>query len=304
MKKLYNKDLNQTPVKEKMILKPQFLPADLLLVVLATILCVIIVVNPILNNNVIRIILGLIFILFIPGYSLIAALFPKKNDLNNTERAALSFSMSIAITPLIGLLLNYTPFGIRLAPILLSLSLFTILMISVAYIRRCKVQPNERFTIRFNHYFNNTARVFKKESKINKFLSIVLIISIILAISMTVYAITIPKQSEAFTEFYILGHNDKTSNYPTNLTVRENGAVSIGIINHENAQTSYRLVIQLNKKTIKDEKITLSNNEKWENKFTFNDSQLGKNQNLDFLLYRLPDESKIYRSLHLWINVK
>ena len=65
----------------------------------------------------IRIILGLLFVLFLPGYSLIAALFPKKKDLDTIERLALSFGLSIAITPLIGLLLNYTPFGIRLTPI-------------------------------------------------------------------------------------------------------------------------------------------------------------------------------------------
>ena len=48
--------------------------------------------------------------LFLPGYALIATLFPRKDDLDGIERIALSFGLSIAITPLLGLALNYTPF--------------------------------------------------------------------------------------------------------------------------------------------------------------------------------------------------
>ena len=71
-----------------------------------------------------RIVLGLPFILFFPGYALIATLFPEKKSLDLIERIALSFGLSIAIVPLIGFGLNYTPFGIRLDPILWSLIAF------------------------------------------------------------------------------------------------------------------------------------------------------------------------------------
>ena len=100
------------------------IPSDIILVWLITALCVVFVLTPVLNDTFIRVILGILLILFIPGYSLIAALFPKKDDLDGIERTALSFGLSIAVTPLIGLLLNYTPFGIRLEPILISLSIF------------------------------------------------------------------------------------------------------------------------------------------------------------------------------------
>jgi len=73
-----------------------------------------------------RWLLGSLFILFLPGYTLIEALFPKRNDLDGIERLALSIGLSLAVTPLIGLLLNYTPWGIRLDPIIISLTLFTL----------------------------------------------------------------------------------------------------------------------------------------------------------------------------------
>ncbi|MCK4735168.1 MAG: DUF1616 domain-containing protein, partial [Methanophagales archaeon] len=92
----------------------------------------------------IRIILGLPLVLFLPGYSLIATLFPRKDDLDAIERVALSFGLSIAITPLLGLALNYTPFGIRLLPILIVLSVFTISLALGAYVRRNRILEEDR----------------------------------------------------------------------------------------------------------------------------------------------------------------
>ena len=77
----------------------------------------------------IRYVLGSIFVLILPGYSLIKTLFPTR-EIDNIERTALSIGMSLALVPLVGLLLNYTPWGIRLTPVTLSLlSLTTILTI-------------------------------------------------------------------------------------------------------------------------------------------------------------------------------
>jgi uncharacterized membrane protein len=72
-----------------------------------------VLIPPLNEISPVRIILGLPLVLFLPGYALIAALFPRKDDLDGIERIALSFGLSIAISPLLGLGLNYTPFGLR-----------------------------------------------------------------------------------------------------------------------------------------------------------------------------------------------
>ena len=82
----------------------------------------------------IRNILGAIFVLFLPGYSFIKALFPKK-ELDNIERIALSIGLSLALVPITGMVLNYTPFGIRITPITLSLLALTAIFATVAIIR-------------------------------------------------------------------------------------------------------------------------------------------------------------------------
>ena len=122
-------------------------PKDLALVILLTLSCILFVLIPPLNGTPVRIILGLLLVLFLPGYSLIAALFPGKDDLDGIERIALSFGLSIAVVPLLGLALNYTPFGIRLVPILIVLSIFTVSLAVIAYLRRQWLPEGDRFVV-------------------------------------------------------------------------------------------------------------------------------------------------------------
>ena len=89
-----------------------------------------------------RYLLGSIFVLWLPGYTFIKALFPAK-ELDNIERAALSIGMSLALVPITGLLLNYTPWGIRVTPVTLSLLALTVTFATAAIIREHQVQTKE-----------------------------------------------------------------------------------------------------------------------------------------------------------------
>jgi uncharacterized membrane protein len=84
-------------------------------------------------------VLGSIFTLYIPGYVLVEALYPYEKDLKPLERVALSIGLSLAIVPLIGLILNYTPYGIRLNPIIASLSIYTIALSLIAAYRKQRI---------------------------------------------------------------------------------------------------------------------------------------------------------------------
>jgi hypothetical protein len=91
---------------------------------------------------IIRYVLGAIFILWLPGYAFIKALFPivlpfktSNRDLDTVERVVLSLGMSLALVPIVGLLLNYTPWGIRLTPMTFSLTALTLTFATVAVMR-------------------------------------------------------------------------------------------------------------------------------------------------------------------------
>ncbi len=55
--------------------------------------------------EIIQLIFGAIFVLFVPGFALSFAFFPKK-EIDWIERMALSFGLSIAVVPLLVFYLN------------------------------------------------------------------------------------------------------------------------------------------------------------------------------------------------------
>ena len=92
--------------------------------------------NTIIGMNLLRVILGSIVVLFLPGYATIETLYPDDKDLSNLERLALSIGLSLAVVPLIGLVLNYTPWGIRLNPIVTTLTIYTTTILTIAAYRK------------------------------------------------------------------------------------------------------------------------------------------------------------------------
>lgn len=83
-----------------------------------------------------RYIVGALSVLYLPGAAFIEALYPKEEDLQPLERLALSIGVSLALVPLVGLVLNYTPWGIRLNPVFASLCLLTLGLASAALVRK------------------------------------------------------------------------------------------------------------------------------------------------------------------------
>ena len=224
---------------------------------------------------------------------------PKRDDLDGIERVAFSFILSLAVVPLLGLILNFTSFGIRLVPVLGVLSAFTISVSIVAWVRRMKLPLEERFRIPFR----SMLKFNLGQTVLDKGLSLILIASIIGSSATLVYVIVTPKIGERFTEFYLLGPNGTASDYPTDLNVGEKGKVIIAIVNHEYENVTYRLEVIFNESPIHEEYVFLIENEKWEELFIFNATQKGEDQKLAFLLYK-EQETDAYRKLNLMVSVR
>ena len=271
---------------------------DLLLLNVITVLLVFIIAF--LPSNVLRILLGLPFVLLFPGYVLTAALFPRKNTLDAVERLALSFGLSIALVSLIGLILNYTPWGIRLYPVLISLVILIIALSIATWYRRQRLADFERFAVSFRL---NLAP-WKGQSLVDKVISVILIAVVLGTVSTLGYVIATPKSGEKFTEFYILGLDGKAIDYPGELKVGEQGRVLAGIINREHEDVNYRLEITINGVSSNAlGPIVLQNEGRWEQEVNFIPTQIGDNQKVEFLLYK-QGQSEAYRAIHLWVNVK
>lgn len=86
----------------------------------------------------IRYALGALIILFMPGYALVEVLYPRGDELTPLERLAVSIGLSLAVVPLVGLVLNYTPWGIRFGPIVASDSILILALLTVAAVRKAR----------------------------------------------------------------------------------------------------------------------------------------------------------------------
>src|SRR2546426_12664755 len=72
---------------------------------------------------------------------------PEKLEIDWVERIALSFGLSIAVVPLLGLLHNFTPWGIRFAAIVATIAGFTFGVGYAAYWRRMQLPHEQRLSL-------------------------------------------------------------------------------------------------------------------------------------------------------------
>ena len=84
---------------------------------------------------VLRYVFGFVFVVFLPGYCLIIALFTGKNRLDSVEQLVLSVALSFGLDGLIGLFLGLSPIGIHFTSITVSLSAVVLVFAAVALAR-------------------------------------------------------------------------------------------------------------------------------------------------------------------------
>ncbi len=309
-------------------LNPRTIPADIKSIYLWIVLALTGFYAPVISESPLRVIFVLPFILFIPGYLLVAALFPAKGDLEGMERTALSLGLSIAIVPFSGLALNYTPWGIRLDPIVITLMALSLMLGLIAQFRRRELSEESRFTVSVGEYLAAMKEEFSGgvPSGANRVLSIVLVAAVLVAAATTIFIVVVPKEGEKFTEFYILGPKGKAADYPTEFMAGTPQTIIIGIGNHEYRDITYtvetfavesRFDNATNQSAIVSAtpldrfSVTVPHNQTVEQPYSFRIMDSNTNR-LEFLLFKETPPMNIppanltgagYRDLHLWLRV-
>ncbi|MBN1260602.1 MAG: DUF1616 domain-containing protein [Anaerolineae bacterium] len=248
----------------------------------------------------IRLLLGLAFVLFMPGYALQAALFPRREDLDGPERLALAFSLSIAVAPPLALLLDQLPWGITLWPIFIGEALVTGLFSGVAWWRRRRLPLEERLTTGINLDLRGW---WAAQDRTNRILYSVLAGALVLALVSAIAILVGPAPGDFFTEFYVLGSEGLAENYPRETAVGDPVTVTAGITNREGTAITYRIEIQVEGALLSEiGPVALDHGQTWEQDVVYALPEAGDDQVVDFFLYREGDVEP-YRSLRLWINV-
>jgi uncharacterized membrane protein len=253
---------------------------ELLLINLCSILLILVI--SLVDIQVLRVVLGLPFLLFFPGYTLIATLFPRKSDIGTTERVALSIAFSVVISPATAFVLNFL-WKIDLYPILVALTIFIAAMSAAAWYRRRGVAQEDRLDITLNLPLHGGAR----HGLLDSVVSFILVIVFLGAIVTLGYVVANPREGERFTEFYILGAESR----PTELTLGDAEIVALGIINREQETMTYRIELRVGGALVKTtDPIELGRGGKWEDEVSFVPSEICADTELSQDV-NAPDES-------------
>ncbi|MGB9879710.1 MAG: DUF1616 domain-containing protein [Anaerolineae bacterium] len=248
-----------------------------------------------------RLFLGLAYVLYVPGYALQAALFPRADDLDGPERLALSFGLSVAVIPPLALLLDALPWGIRLWPIVISEATLIALSSVVALLRRRRLPEEERFVPTINL---DLGQWWAAQTRISRLLYAILALALLGAGVAATAIIVTPKPGERLTEFYILGPEGLAENYPREAVVGFPVTVTVGIANREGVPADYWVGAYCGNHLIgQSEPLHLEHGQTDEWVLGFVPIQTGDNVRIDFYLYR-DGGTQPYRSLRLWLKVK
>jgi uncharacterized membrane protein len=250
---------------------------------------------------ILRFTFGLVYILFIPGYLLQAALFPLVTDLDGTERVALSFALSLVVLSPIALLLDRLPWGIRVWPIVISLCIFIVVCTAAGMWRRLLLPAAERFDITLGIDLKGW---WAMQERGNRVVYMVLVVTLATVFLTALSIFILPRPAQRFTEFYILGSQGLAQDYPIEVAVDETVIATVGITNQEGIASAYRIQVKSGNRVLTQEgPVVLDYDKTWEHALEFAIPVAGDDQQILFVLERDGQPSP-YRTLRLWINVK
>lgn len=247
----------------------------------------------------VRLLLGMTLLLFCPGYALQAALFPRRNGPDGVERLALSVGISLALVPLLALILDQLPWGIRLGTVLAVEVGVTLLATVLAWVRWHSLPPDDRWEWTVPWAFANPSRFHPRFWLYGGLMGVLALDLLLLLMVIRLAGI-----GEPVTEFYLSGPGGLATDYPYRGVVGEPVTVTVGIVNGEEMTMEYRLeVVDGDHLLGQAGPIRLDAGAAYEGPVPFTPARAGDRVRVAFLLYRngLPVP---YRTLWLWLRVE
>ncbi|MBO4247098.1 DUF1616 domain-containing protein [Halomicrobium sp. IBSBa] len=319
-------------------------PADIAVTFALVVLANLTVLVPVLSGTTPQILAGLLFVLFVPGYTFVAAMFPAagtspsgddvtaaeifpfSRGIDTLERLVLSGGMSVTIASLVGLFLS-TTVGFSPAPVVTVLSLVSLLGAVLAVYRRRQMPPAERFGTDLHRQFEDWHdSVIERPVSRETVLNVVLAVSVVAATLSVGYVLAVPNNGEQSTELYLLA-GGPNSDFVSEETVNglSNGSteeLTLAVGNDEREHRQYTVLVRfqeihlgdnettvLSDRTLDEFRATVGAGETWTRTHTV--SQLpGEGQyRLVYLLYvgdppADPTVENAYRSVKIVFTVQ
>jgi uncharacterized membrane protein len=246
-----------------------------------------------------RIVLGVSYLLFVPGYVLQAALFPHPVHLSSLDRFAFSVGLSIAVMPILGLVLDGPPGGIFLWQSLVFLTSFTVLCSLVALYRRSRLPAGEFQTVETELSLRDW---WSSQNLVGRSLFIGMPVVVVVGFMLVIYVLLAPTPDKHFTEFSILDSSGVAANYPLGIKTGQPFMLKTSVTNHEGQNVNYSIRAQMNGQIlVGTAPFTLNDGQSISLDINLTASTPGDQQLLEILLLR---DNQTYRRLYLRLNVK
>jgi len=296
---------------------------------------------PPLNGTPLRPLFAIGFVLFVPGYVVVAAVFPRlgrvgvegrtgtstggqsnHRDLDIVDRTVLSFGVSVSLVILTGLALGLNPGGLTTATLFAVLATVTAGGSIIAAGRRWQLPATQRGSGPIRRGLAGaSSTLFGNRTGVETVLNIALVLSLLLAVLAVGGGFN---QDAGVTEFYLLvdDTDGSATDYPAELTRGESKEFILGITNQESETVEYTVIIQLQELESSGESRsvvaineldrfteTLSHNESREISHSITPERSGENHRLVYLLYKdeVPPNPQIgnaYREVHIGVAIE
>ena len=207
---------------------------DLLLVTLG---CLLAMAMAVLELPVLlRLPVGIVAALVLPGYSVSMALFPP-GELDALERSALTFSLSFGIIVFVAPFLNLSPGGLTADSIVGAVSAVTLFATAVAWWRRrgrrAAGPPSGTTPLGPSRWRG----VGGRWAGVAVGLVVVLVVALL--------ALGIAAPSRTATEFFVLGPDGTAAGLPARVASGTPTTITVGISNHDGSAQPYRIVVEI-----------------------------------------------------------
>lgn len=321
------------------------LPADVVGTVVAVVLATAVLRSPVAQWPAVRPLFGLPVLFFLPGYALVSALFPHRladtaggrlgtspgGSLLSTvqrigwrTRLVLAVGLSVALQPLVAVVLSVLGQQYTLASISTALGGVVALFAVVAVVRRNSLPSHERFRVPYRSLAGELAdRLYRRPAPGDAVLNVALAAVVLVSLGGVGYAMTVPNNAETFTSTTLLtrtsGGDLVASDYPETLDASGEEFV-LRLENNEQARTSYTVVGQLQRvrpggaetqvrqrQTVLRTSTTLDSGASWTRSHTVAPAIGGENLRLVYYVYRgeapeSPTVDSAYRHVHVWVD--
>ena len=242
------------------------LPIDLVGVAGVAVAAIVLLVVADVSSLVLRAAVGFPLLFFLPGYVTVATLFPRAapdqgssggtwhlvqhaQGLTDVERVALSFGLSVALLPLLGLVIAITPWAFTGPIVGSTVTCFTLIGVSLATARRLSVPAADRYRVGFGRRLEAArAAIFDATSVGHVAINVVLVCSMLLALTTVGYALVAPQDGEQYTSLQLLTESETgdlvASGYPSEIDAGDSIPLVVAVENQEGQAMEYTAVVQ------------------------------------------------------------